>query len=490
MHRKISSWLVFLALATALVSCQQGKENDERAQKLSKQYLIDTNLIAIYDVAQKVNRKGSVELVEGIIRQTAHTALNYYSKLPADSVLHFKVTIPEKSLQGVIKVSTDAAEPEVFEFQKSGVYDLELAHLGGKIVEISLQAQALEPLSTDALEWANVTILTEKKLSDAESATEVQIRELNERVKGYDVVYLLFDAFDAKHSSLYGYSRETTPFFEELAKEAVVFENMFANIPYTLTSTATLVTSKYPDSHGLIHLTDSLHPVIPTIGELLENEDVETYLVTRHGYLLGDWGLSRGFSTIYQEHDKTDLEGALYALNSIYTKDREKRKFIYLHLNMPHTPYNPPEEFRRFLPELTDENAVNISTSNLKEISRGNVHITEAQLEHIVAWYDSNILYADAIARQVFELLKSQIVLENTIFIITSDHGEAFLQHERMLHGTTLFDEMTHIPFIIRFPKELALPSRRINHLASLVDVAPTLAAIMELMKEKQTSPE
>ena len=110
------------------------------------------------------------------------------------------------------------------------------------------------------------------------------------------------------------------------------------------------------------------------------------------------------------------------------------------------------------------------------------------QLEYIISWYDSNVLYADRIAQIAFEALENQGVLENTIFVVTSDHGEAFFQHGRMLHGSTLFDEMLHIPFLIRFPRGSGITPKRIHSISSLVDVTPTLADIYGLSEMPEFS--
>ena len=483
MDNKLLHWLLLLISLAVLFSCQQSKEAEEKPAEASKHFTVHANLITEYGVAQKTVHEPPIQVVEGKIRQPAGTSVHYCTLLPANSLLHVELTFPQKTMVGSVKISADGSAPEVFKFQESGRYDIDLAHLAGKIVEISLLAEQTHPSpsapsSAEVIEWANVVLLAQTNSPQTNAKPEKQTSDLHERFKGYDVVYLLLDAFHAEHASLYDYTRKTTPFFEELAQEAIVFENMFANVPYTLTSTATLFTSKYPDAHGLIELTDSLHPVIPTLSELLVDQGIATYIIARHGYLLGEWGLSRGFATIYQRKEGEGLEKIFEAMDEIYTQDKEKRKFIYIHIGVPHSPYLPPEQFRTFLTDIAPQEAIQPTNDILKKINSGQVQVTAAQLEHLKSWYDANVLFADHLARQLFERLQSHSVLEKTIVIVASDHGEAFLQHDRMLHGTTLFDEMIHIPFIIRFPKEIELAPRRVAQMASLVDVTPTLAAI------------
>ncbi|MCP4397982.1 MAG: sulfatase-like hydrolase/transferase [bacterium] len=472
-------WGICVLAGNLFVSCQQ----EEKSRPPDKQYAIHANLIALYGIAEK--DENSLELTEGKIRQPVGTTLSYYTRLPLQSLLHVELSKSSRKLTGVLEVSSDEAESEVFRLTKKGTHDLDLSQFSGKVVKLHFQVETSRSASRgdEYIEWTNMALLSEQDPSETER--HVSAIPKSELFKDYDVVYLLLDAFHAEHASLYGYPRKTTPFFEELAKESMVFENMFANVPYTLTSTATLFTSKYPDEHGLIHTNHSLNRLTPTISELLEVADIRTYLITRHGYVIGDWGLSRGFSTIYKERYGRHPEKVFDALDEIYAKNPDGRKFIYIHLGVPHSPYTPPEEFRSLVTEIDEREAIEPINDNLHAINRGELQISEAQLDYLKSWYDSNILFSDHLSRQIFQYFKERGAIEKTVFIITSDHGEAFLQHNRMLHGTTLFDEMLHIPLLIRFPQELDVPPRRIDELASIIDMTPTIMELFSLDTEE-----
>ncbi len=125
--------------------------------------------------------------------------------------------------------------------------------------------------------------------------------------------------------------------------------------------------------------------------------------------------------------------------------------------------------------------AIEPTTSNLLKIDAGKLSINDKQRDYIISLYDGNILFADHMARDIFEFLEERKILDDTIVFVSSDHGEAFQQHGRMLHNTTVFDEMIHIPLLIHFPKALKLEPKRLSHPASVVDIAPTLAEIYDL---------
>ena len=198
-----------------------------------------------------------------------------------------------------------------------------------------------------------------------------------------------------------------------------------------------------------------------------------------------EWGLQRGFSTIFHgpQYGKYPKH-IITALKTIYAQHAETRKFIYIHCGPPHFPYTPPEQYRTFISEVEGDGLLQPTKTVLQQIDSGNLQVDEEQLAYITSFYDANVSFADDIARQIVSYLKAHDHLSKSVLIISSDHGEAFFQHQRMLHSTTVYDEMLHVPFVLRLPKELNIPPRRIDHIASLIDVAPTLADIFTLSEQ------
>jgi arylsulfatase A-like enzyme len=163
------------------------------------------------------------------------------------------------------------------------------------------------------------------------------------------------------------------------------------------------------------------------------------------------------------------------ALNEVYFEDkREKRKFVYLHLVPPHRPYEAPGEFRIF--NTTGAKEIDNFQHFLGNIKEGNISPNEEELNYIESMYDANVLYADAIVKRLYEFLDGNGLLGRTILIITSDHGEASkMEHGELGHNTTLYDEMIHIPFVIKLPIDLGQEGRTVTSLSAILDIAPTV---------------
>jgi arylsulfatase A-like enzyme len=111
----------------------------------------------------------------------------------------------------------------------------------------------------------------------------------------------------------------------------------------------------------------------------------------------------------------------------------------------------------------------------------GKEPVTPADVEFLVSQYDANLFYADKIVGTLLEGLRAARLDERTVVIVTADHGEAFGEHGRYMHNTTLYQEMIHIPFVVHFPPAMGVRRARVPDLASLVDVLPTLRALFAL---------
>ncbi len=284
------------------------------------------NIVEEYDAAGK---ELGVTLLNGTIEQAVGTYFHYYASLPQQSFLKLEFTTETPHLKGFVELRSDGLPAKEFQLERRTSHSIDLSEFANKIVKISLWADFAQKDSAPktrseelSLEWSTIRLLVPAdKLADSRQARDTRdYQTIQQRLKEYNVIYIVFDALHAKHSSLYGYPRKTTPFLDELARESIVFENMFANAPYTLASTANLLTGRHSFEHGLINQKTRLHPVLPTIGELLSAGDVESYLLTAHPFVGDDtWGLTRGFtSSFFRKYETTSIyfkldEGAFKA---------------------------------------------------------------------------------------------------------------------------------------------------------------------------------
>ena len=147
--------------------------------------------------------------------------------------------------------------------------------------------------------------------------------------------------------------------------------------------------------------------------------------------------------------------------------------FLQLHYQPPHWPYTPGAAFDQFTDPSYDGP---IRPDTLLETSTSRSEWLEGEdLEHLIGLYDGNLLRVDAAVGELFAALKETGRWTNSLIVITSDHGEAFMEHGQQGHNSSLFDEMLHVPLIVRLPQGEMPAKADTDRLASLLDVVPTI---------------
>ena len=441
------------------------------------------------------NKNARVTRAGKKLLQTPGSVINFYVYLPENAFLKFgfdnKVS---PNIVGEVRVGFDDAEGLVFQYDNSGFYSLDLRDFQYRYACISISAKLgtrspaeMSNPGDDGVVWSGIALYTKpvsKFNIDQPLNSPIGFNEVR-KLRGYDVIYIVFDAFFAGHAGSYGYSRKTSPFFDQLASKGFLFENMFAPAPYTITSTASLLTSTYSSKHGMISSrSGQLDLNTTTFIDLLSEKDISTFLITGHGYVTGEaWGLSRAFEEIYfDEKYSRDSQSICEALEKIYLSrngDKNRRKFIYIHAIPPHTPYLPPQKYRVFVDDYSD--SVVVDDDILRRPPSESRRLTPKQLKYVKGMYDANILFADHMLSDIYSFLEENSIVEKAAIFVTSDHGEAFGQHGKIGHNTTLYDEMIHVPFLIVLPQNIVNEGKRISELTSLIDVGPTIMDIFRV---------
>ncbi|MEJ2085954.1 MAG: sulfatase-like hydrolase/transferase, partial [Acidobacteriota bacterium] len=153
--------------------------------------------------------------------------------------------------------------------------------------------------------------------------------------------------------------------------------------------------------------------------------------------------------------------------------------YLQLHYLPPHQPYAPGRDFDRFTdPSYSGPIEPRMG---LKQFSLGRESLAPADLEELIGLYDGNLLRADAAVGELLNSLKEVGRFDNSIIILTSDHGEAFMEHGYQGHNTTLFDEMLHVPLVIRLPFGRQSTSLWLDRPTSLLDVVPTVLGALDI---------
>ena len=334
-----------------------------------------------------------------------------------------------------------------------------------------------------------------------------------------NIVLLSIDALSAQHMSLYGYSRPTTPQLAQFAQGAVTFDRAYANGNFTTPGVATILTGTLPWTNRALQL-----PVWPltytrreSLPAVLERAGYRTgYVSTNaiagaakqgfgqyfqfastdrigHTTLCAD-GLSKylryvcAASELSPLQELDDLAARLHgtpqnlehdprlaidpALQWLASAGHNKPIFLWVHLFPPHSPYAvPPPWLGRFDPSRRDRTVASTEPYWGWIQSR----LTASQVTVLEARYDEAVAYADAYAGPFLERAL-EILGPNTAVVVTADHGESFAHDYGAHTGPGMYDEIIHIPLILKLPGETT--GVRCNDVVEQADIAPTLAAL------------
>lgn len=313
---------------------------------------------------------------------------------------------------------------------------------------------------------------------------------------GKSIILMVVDALRADHISEYGYDRATTPNLDRFINECVVFENAWSQSSWTVPSTASLLTGQYSYTHGLYDVNHwFLVPGIATISESFQRSGMTTAAFVANHLISADNNFAVGFEDYYSIPWCSAAQLNRAFLNWLDNHTGE-RFFAYLHYMEPHMPYAAPGgRLNRF--GITPTESSNRDRSDalmfhlvksLKELARPADRARDfddqldAAIEELIDLYDSEIAYWDARFGLLVDDLASRGILEDTIIIVTSDHGEEFMEHGQVQHGQSLHNELLHVPLI--FANTPFSPSRRTD-MVGLIDVAPTLIALAGIADSK-----
>ncbi len=291
--------------------------------------------------------------------------------------------------------------------------------------------------------------------------------------RGYVLVSL--DTLRADHLSAYGYGRETSPFLARLAGRSTLFERVLAPYPATLVSHMSLFTGLYPQQHGVYPPNGVLAAEVPTLPERFRAAGFRTAGFTEGGFVAGGYGFARGFEVFADPPyaDDADIEETFgRGLDFLRALAPGERFFLFLHSYSIHDPYAPPEPARgRFAPR--DPAAAERSRGeSLRDFNAGRLALDEGSAEDFARLYDGSILYVDGVLAAFFAELERLGLAADTTVVLTSDHGEEFLEHRRLGH-TQLYPESLFVPLLVIHPEQRA--GLRLPGLARLIDLAPTL---------------
>ena len=299
-----------------------------------------------------------------------------------------------------------------------------------------------------------------------------------------NILLVSIDSLRRDHVGSYGYHRPTTPHLDALAQQGVLFDQAVAPTSWTLPSHVTLLTSLPIRVHQVHVSSQRFTKRVLTLAEVLSQEGYATAGIVGGSYLDAGYGFAQGFDH-YDDYnvvrrDRTKPDGHVtspisFRLSSEWIEDwavsqRPRPFFLFLHLWDVHYPYAPPPPYSgMFDPDYGGD----ISATPFMRNRRINPRMDPRDLEHVIALYDGEIRYTDDHLGRLLDLLRRLGVFDDTIVIVTSDHGDEFFDHGKKGHGQNLFDSVLLVPLVIRYPSKISA-GRIVQGQVRLMDVAPT----------------
>lgn len=293
------------------------------------------------------------------------------------------------------------------------------------------------------------------------------------------VIVISLDTLRYDRCGFNGYTKDTTPFLDKLSAESIVFDRAYTTMSWTLIAHMSMLTGLYPTQHGVIEADLALDPGFPTLAERLASEGYQTAGVHFPGWLDPRFGFDRGHESYAAANDAEAADLRLASITQGLNPDWPYFLFVHLfdiHSGEIHLPgstiYEPPAPF--------DSMFMRSATAELQDIEamrwwEESCSPTEAQHDAVNALYDGGIRYVDSKLEAWFTDWEKRGLLDNTIIVVTSDHGEGLRQRDMRYGGHgNMFEEGLRIPLLVRLP-DGARGGERISSLASLVDIVPTV---------------
>ncbi len=323
------------------------------------------------------------------------------------------------------------------------------------------------------------------------------------------VILISIDTVRADHLGCYGYGRDTSPAMDELARQGVRFANAFSQSSWTLPSHMSVMTSQYPSVHGVQDDGQALADPVITLAEALQAGGYQTAAFVSWVYVGRSFGFGQGFDHFREliNRDRVRMASGGGAYRARYVThevaawlDAHIRAqggasadgrpadaqgieplFLFVHYFDPHMDYAPPQPYDT----MFDPAYRGPAKGTHRYLSRYNRYfpvppdtIPARDRDHVVALYDGEIRYTDDSIGRLLEAVDSRLGLDRCVVVLMSDHGEEFGDHGSMEgHGWTLYDEVLHVPLILRLPRGRHAGTV-VDRPVELIDIAPTVLSL------------
>lgn len=289
-----------------------------------------------------------------------------------------------------------------------------------------------------------------------------------------NVILISLDTLRADHLGAWGYERSTSPRLDQLAEKSVVFRRAVAQGSSTIPSHASLFTSQY--ATAVLSPFGGMLGGSMTLAEILSKEGFATWGFVDGGNVRAHFGFDQGFD--HYEDDRVGIEKLVRRAKRWIVKHPTDRFFLFLHTYDIHTPYKAPPAYVKHFGDPDYRGRFHPNTKYFRAVERSGKGLTDREYAEVVARYDAGILYTDERVGGFLDWLDEEGLLEDSLVVITSDHGEEFLEHGRLGHKQVYLDPNLRVPLVFYRPN--AAP-RVVEDTVELTDVVPTILDLLKL---------
>jgi arylsulfatase A-like enzyme len=412
----------------------------------------------------------------GVERQAlafrAPTTLSYHLEIPRGGRLVFGLGAEGEATEALmarVRVTAEGEAPnEIFHARPSGRWNdqaLDLSAYAGRVVRLDLEVSGR---GDGRVAWSTPAVMVPPP----------EVAERPEEIR--NVVVLLIDTLRASKLRPYDpESRVRTPVFDRIAREGVLFEAAQSPENWTKPSCASVLTGLTPATHGAKTSEARLPQSAELVSEVFDAAGFATGSFIANGYVSDRFGFDQGwddYNNFIRDGRSTEAENVFQEAGDFIEAHRDERFFVYVQTIDPHVPYDPPESYLRRYDDSEYAGPVQPRRTPelLEDAKQNRVTFGPADRRRLEALHDGEISYHDHHLGRFLERLDELGVGDDTLLVITSDHGEEFDDHGSWGHGHSIFQELLGVPLVFHRPG--ALPQgRRVPHAVSTMNIAQTI---------------
>lgn len=302
---------------------------------------------------------------------------------------------------------------------------------------------------------------------------------------GPNVILIVVDTLRYDHLGFAGYERPTSPALDRLAATALSFERAYSQAPWTSPSVAALLTSRTPGElgYGPSRTPARLADRTLLLPELMREAGYDTGAVVSHTYVGRALGFDQGWDSFDEDnargHEHVSSPSVLRKATAFLDAHEQRPFFLFVHFFDPHFNYVQHDGFD-FDPRY---DGTLQSGESYGELQRRAGQLDARDRDHLRALYDSEIRFTDEHVGRLLDELRARGLYDDAVIVFTADHGEAFLDRPDgwIGHGITLYDELIHVPLLIKPAGFDPAQGRTVRAPVGLIDVLPTLAQELDL---------